>query len=209
MIKSQAGEQPKDLIAMPTVIESGARGERAYDLPSRLMKDRIVTLFSPVEELSASVLIMQMLFLESLDASKPITMYINSPGGSVSDGMAIYDTMQFIKSPVHTYCMGMAASMGAFLLGAGEKGHRFSLPHSRIMIHQPSGGASGQQTDIQIQAEQIKIIRDELEELQAGYCGRTVEEVHKASERDNWMKAEAAKKFGIIDKVLTTRKKIK
>jgi len=194
-------------ILMPMVVEQTGRGERAYDLPSRLMKDRIVTLFSPVEEMSASVLIMQMLFLESQDASKPILMYINSPGGSVSDGMAIYDTMQFIKCPVHTFCMGMAASMGAFLLGAGEKGHRHALPHSRIMIHQPSGGTQGQSDDIQIQAEEIRKIRTMLEEIQSAYTGQTVKRIHEDSNRDNYMTAAEAKKYGLIDKVLETRKK--
>jgi len=200
-------EKIQSSVMMPMVIEQSGRGERAYDLPSRLMKDRIVTLFSPVEEISASVLIMQMLFLESQDANKPILMYINSPGGSVSDGMAIYDTMQFIKSPVHTFCMGMAASMGAFLLGAGEPGHRYALPHSRIMIHQPSGGARGQSDDIQIQAEEIRKIREMLEEIQAGYTGQTLKKIHEDSNRDNYMTAAEAKKYGLIDKVIESRKK--
>lgn len=196
-------------VMMPVIIEQSGRGERVYDLPSRLMKDRIVTLFGEVDELSASVLIMQFLWLESQDAEKPILFYINSPGGSVSDGLAIYDTMKFLKSPVHTFCMGMAASMGAFLLGAGEKGHRYALPNSRIMIHQPMGGARGQSTDIQIQAEEIKKIRQNLEEIMAGYTGKTLDVVHKDCERDYYMTAEEAKKYGIVDKVITSRKDAK
>jgi len=196
-------------VMMPVVIEQSGRGERVYDLPSRLMKDRIVTLFGEVDELSASVLIMQFLFLESQDSEKPILFYINSPGGSVSDGLAIYDTMKFMKSPVHTFCMGMAASMGAFLLGAGEKGHRYALPNARIMIHQPMGGARGQSTDIQIQAEEIKKIRHTLEEIMSGYTGKSLEVINKDCERDYYMTADEAKKYGVIDKVISSRKDVK
>jgi len=196
-------------VFMPTVIETTGRGERVYDLPSRLMKDRVITLFSEVETLSASVIIMQLLFLESQDADKPINFYINSPGGSVSDGLAIYDTMKFIKAPVHTYCMGMAASMGAFLLGAGEKGHRYATKHSRIMIHQPSGGSRGQSTDIQIQAEEIKKIREILEKVMAEYTNKKLDIIHKDCERDFYMTADEAKTYGIIDKVVDTRKDAK
>jgi len=196
-------------VMMPVVIEQSGRGERVYDLPSRLMKDRIVTLFSEVDELSASVLIMQLLFLESQDAEKPILLYINSPGGVISDGLAIYDTIKFLKSPVHTFCMGMAASMGAFLLGAGEKGHRYALPNSTIMIHQPSGGARGQSTDIQIQAKEIERYRNSLETIMAGYTGQKIEKIHEDSERDNFMTADEAKKYGIIDKVINSRKDAK
>jgi len=196
-------------VMMPVVIEQSGRGERVYDLPSRLMKDRIVTLFGEVDELSASVLIMQFLFLESQDADKPILFYINSPGGSVSDGLAIYDTMKFMKSPVHTFCMGIAASMGAFLLGAGEKGHRYALPNARIMIHQPMGGTHGQSTDIQIQAEEIKKIRQTLEKIMSGYTGKSIETIHIDCERDFHMTSDESKKYGIIDKVITSRKDAK
>lgn len=201
--------RPKANVFMPTIIETSGRGERVYDLPSRLMKDRVVTLFSEVETLSASVLIMQLLWLESQEPEKPIHFYINSPGGSVSDGLAIYDTMKFIKSPVYTYCMGMAASMGAFLLGAGAKGHRYALPHSRIMIHQPSGGFRGQSTDIQIQADEIKKVRQTLESIMAEYTGKKLEQVNKDCERDYYMTAEEAQKYGVIDKVVTARKDLK
>ena len=192
-------------IWMPTVTEVSGRGERVYDLPSRLMKDRVITLFSEVETLSASVIIMQLLFLESQDAEKPINFYINSPGGSVSDGLAIYDTMKFIKSPVHTYCMGMAASMGAFLLGAGEPGHRYATENARIMIHQPSGGAGGQSTDIQIQAQEIEKIRGRLEAIMAKYTGKKLKEIHDDCERDYHMTSDEAMKYGIIDKVVGKR----
>ncbi len=194
---------------MPVVIEQSGRGERVYDLPSRLMKDRIILLSEDVNELSASVIVMQLLFLESQDPDKPIHFYINSPGGSVSDGMSIYDTMQFINAPIYTYCMGIAASMGAFLLNSGEKGHRYILPHARVMIHQPSGGARGQSTDIQIQAEEILKIRETLEKLMAQHTGQKVETVHKDCERDNFMSAEEAVKYGLVDKILKHRADLK
>ncbi len=196
-------------VMMPVVIEQSGRGERVYDLPSRLMKDRIVTLFSEVDELSASVLIMQLLFLESQDKEKPIIMYINSPGGSVFDGLAIYDTMKFLECPVYTVCMGQAASMGAFLLGAGAKGHRYALKNSRVMIHQPSGGTGGQSTDIQIQAKEIEKVRNNLESIMAEYTGKTLKQIHEDCERDNFMSPEEAKKYGIIDKVIVSRKDAK
>lgn len=202
--------KPKNVVMMPVVIENTGRGERVYDLPSRLMKDRIVTLFGEVDELSSSVLVMQLLFLYSVDAEKPVHMYINSPGGSIYDGLAIYDTMKFIKAPVHTYCIGMAASMGAFLLGAGEKGHRYALPNSRIMIHQPSSGIrQSQSTDIQIHAKEISFIRKKLETIISGYTGKTLEQVNKDCERDYYMEAEEAKKYGIVDKVVSCGKDIK
>lgn len=194
---------------MPVVIEQSGRGERVYDLPSRLMKDRIILLSEDVNELSASVIVMQLLFLESQDPDKPIHFYINSPGGSVSDGMSIYDTMQFINAPIYTYCMGIAASMGAFLLNSGKKGHRYILPHARVMIHQPSGGARGQSTDIQIQAEEILKIRETLERLMAQHTGQKLETIHKDCERDNYMSAEEAVKYGLVDKILKHRSDLK
>ena len=187
---------------IPMVVEQTSRGERSYDIYSRLLKDRIIFLGEPVTDHAANVIIAQFLFLESEDAEKDIFFYINSPGGSVSAGMAIYDTMQYIRPKVSTICMGMAASMGAFLLGAGAKGKRKILPEARVMIHQPSGGASGQQSDIEIQATQIRLIRSRLEEIQAGYTGKTIEEINKASERDNWMSAKQALEFGIVDEIV-------
>jgi ATP-dependent Clp protease protease subunit len=193
---------------IPIVIEQTSRGERAYDLPSRLMKDRIIFLNGEVDESTSYVLVQQLLFLESQSKTDPINLYINSPGGSVTDGMAIYDTMQFISAPVHTLCVGQACSMGAVLLAAGAKGHRYALPNARIMIHQPSGGARGQSTDIQIQAEEIKKIRKTLEEVLAKHSGEKVEKVNKDCERDNFLSVEEAMKYGklgLIDKILTRR----
>ena len=187
---------------MPVVIESTARGEKIYDLPSRLMKDRIIVLYEDVNELTASIIMMQLLFLESQDSEKPINFYINSPGGSVSDGLAIYDTMRFLKSPVHTWCIGQACSMGAVLLAAGAK--RFALPNARIMIHQPSGGARGQETEILIQAEEIKKTRTVLEKMLAEHTGKSVETIHADCERDNFMTSEEARKYGLIDYVVSS-----
>jgi len=185
---------------MPVVIETTARGEKIYDLPSRLMKDRIVFLYEDVNHLTASIIVQQFLFLESQDTEKPINFYINSPGGSVTDGLAIYDTMRFLKSPIHTWCIGQAASMGAVLLAAGTK--RYALPNSRIMIHQPLGGTQGQATDIEIQAEEIKKIRNLLENILAEYTGKKLEEIHLDCERDHFFTSEEAKKYGIIDYVV-------
>jgi ATP-dependent Clp protease protease subunit len=197
-------EKPQgNAIWMPSITEQTGRGERVYDLPSRLMKDRTITLFSEVETTSASIIIMQLLWLHSVAADEPIHFYINSPGGSVSDGLAIYDTMKFIGTPVHTYCVGMAASMGAFLLGAGEPGHRYATKHARIMIHQPSGGARGQETDILIQADEIKKCRAELEEIMAGYTKQKLSKIHADCERDNYMTSAQAKEYGLIDKVVS------
>jgi ATP-dependent Clp protease protease subunit len=190
---------------VPMVIEQSGRGERAYDIYSRLLKERVIFLVGPVTDNVANVIVAQLLFLESENPDKEISLYINSPGGSVSAGMAIYDTMQFVKPEVSTLCTGLAASMGAFLLAAGAKGKRFSLPNSRIMIHQPSGGAQGQATDIEIQAREILYLRERLNGILAEKTGRSVEDIARDTERDNFMSADAAVEYGLIDKVLTTR----
>ena len=190
---------------VPMVIEQSGRGERAYDIYSRLLKERVIFLVGPVNDSVANVIVAQLLFLESENPDKDISLYINSPGGSVSAGMAIYDTMRFIKPNVSTLCTGLAASMGAFLLAAGTKGKRFSLPNSRIMIHQPSGGAQGQATDIEIQAKEILYLRERLNGILAENTGRAIEEIRRDTERDNFMSAEEAEKYGMIDKVLVTR----
>ena len=190
---------------IPIVVETTGRTERAYDIYSRLLKDRIILLSGEVNDHVASVICAQLLFLESEDPDKEIYMYINSPGGVVTAGMAIYDTMQYISAPVATLCMGQAASMGAFLLSAGEKGQRYSLPHSRILIHQPRGGAQGQATDIDIQAREILRLRKSLNSIMAENTGRTVEEIEKDTDRDNFMSAQEAVEYGLIDKVLENR----
>lgn len=195
-----------DMIGMvPMVVEQSGRGERAYDIYSRLLKERIIFLVGPVNDQMANLIVAQLLFLESENPDKDISLYINSPGGSVSAGMAIFDTMQFIKPSVSTLCTGLAASMGAFLLAAGEKGKRFSLPNSRIMIHQPLGGAQGQASDIEIQAREILYLRERLNGILAERTGKTVEEIAKDTDRDNFMSAEAAAQYGLIDQVLTNR----
>ncbi len=190
---------------VPMVIEQSGRGERAYDIYSRLLKERVIFLVGPVNDHSANLIVAQLLFLESENPDKDISLYINSPGGSVSAGMAIYDTMQFIKPDVSTLCTGLAASMGAFLLAAGAKGKRFSLPNSRIMIHQPLGGAQGQAADIEIQAREILYLRDRLNHILAEKTGRSVEQISKDTDRDNFMSATEAAEYGMIDKVLTSR----
>lgn len=190
---------------VPMVIEQSGRGERAYDIYSRLLKERVVFLVGPVNDHAANLIVAQLLFLESENPDKDISLYINSPGGSVSAGMAIYDTMQFIKPDVSTLCTGLAASMGAFLLAAGAKGKRFSLPNSRIMIHQPLGGAQGQAADIEIQAREILYLRDRLNHILAEKTGRTVEQISKDTDRDNFMSADEAAEYGLIDKVLSAR----
>lgn len=190
---------------VPMVIEQSGRGERAYDIYSRLLKERVIFLVGPVNDHTANLIVAQMLFLESENPDKDISLYINSPGGSVSAGMAIYDTMQFIKPDVSTLCTGLAASMGAFLLAAGAKSKRFSLPNSRIMIHQPLGGAQGQASDIEIQAREILFLRDRLNGILAEKTGRTVEQISKDTDRDNFMSADQAAEYGMIDKVLTNR----
>ena len=189
---------------VPIVLEKTANGERSYDIYSRLLKDRIVILDTDVNEHSASLIVAQLLFLES-QGNEDINFFINSPGGSVTAGLAIYDTMQFIKPDVVTYCMGQAASMGAFLLAAGAKGKRFSLPNSRIMIHQPLGGAQGQASDIEIQAKEILYLRERLNGILADQTGKTVEQIAKDTDRDNFMSAEEAAQYGLIDQVLKHR----
>lgn len=190
---------------VPTVIEQSSRGERAFDIYSRLLKDRIIFLGEEVTDVSANLIVSQLLFLESEDPGKDIQMYINSPGGSVSAGMAIYDTMQFIKCDVSTICMGMAASMGAFLLAGGTTGKRLALPHSTIMIHQPSGGAQGQATEIQIVADRIQYTKRMLNELLAANTHQPLEKIAADTERDYYMSAEEAKNYGLIDAVVTKR----
>ena len=190
---------------VPTVIEQSSRGERAFDIYSRLLKDRIIFLGEEVTDVSANLIVSQLLFLESEDPGKDIQMYINSPGGSVSAGMAIYDTMQFIKCDVSTICMGMAASMGAFLLAGGTPGKRLALPHSTIMIHQPSGGAQGQATEIQIVADRIQYTKRMLNELLAANTHQPLEKIAADTERDYYMSAEEAKNYSLIDAVVTKR----
>ncbi|MFZ6658843.1 ATP-dependent Clp endopeptidase proteolytic subunit ClpP [Undibacterium sp. TJN19] len=190
---------------VPMVIEQSGRGERAYDIYSRLLKERVIFLVGPVNDQAANLIVAQLLFLESENPDKDISLYINSPGGSVSAGMAIYDTMQFIKPDVSTLCTGLAASMGAFLLAAGAKGKRFSLPNSRVMIHQPLGGAQGQAADIEIQAREILYLRERLNGILAEKTGRSLEQIAKDTDRDNFMSADAAAEYGLIDKVLTHR----
>lgn len=195
-----------DILGMvPMVIEQSGRGERAYDIYSRLLKERVIFLVGPVNDHTANLIVAQMLFLESENPDKDISLYINSPGGSVSAGMAIFDTMQFIKPDVSTLCTGLAASMGAFLLAAGAKGKRYSLPNSRIMIHQPLGGAQGQASDIEIQAREILYLRERLNSILAEKTGRSVEQISRDTDRDNFMSADAAVDYGIIDRVLTNR----
>lgn len=192
---------------VPTVIEQSGRGERAFDIYSRLLKERIVFLIGPVDDQSANLVVAQLLFLESENPDKDIFFYINSPGGSVSAGMSIYDTMNFIKPNVSTLCLGQAASMGAFLLSAGEKGKRFALPNSRIMIHQPliSGGLSGQASDIEIHAKELLKLKEKLNRLLAKHCGRDLADLERDTDRDNYMSAEEAKEYGLVDQVLENR----
>jgi ATP-dependent Clp protease protease subunit len=196
---------PKALGLVPMVIETSGRGERAYDIYSRLLKERVVFLVGEVNDQSANLVIAQLLFLESENPDKEISLYINSPGGSVSAGLAIYDTMQFIKPHVSTLCMGMAASMGAFLLCAGEKGKRYALPNSRVMIHQPLGGARGQASDIEIQAREILYLRERLNKILSDRTGQTIETIAKDTDRDNFMSADQAQEYGLIDKVIDKR----
>jgi len=196
---------PTGLGYIPMVIEQSGRGERAYDIYSRLLKERVIFLVGPVNDQSANLVVAQLLFLESENPDKDVALYINSPGGSVYAGMAIYDTMRFIKPDVSTLCTGLAASMGAFLLAAGAKDKRFSLPNSRIMIHQPSGGAQGQASDIQIQAREILDLRERLNTILAESTGQSVERIAIDTERDNFMSAADAVSYGLIDKVLVSR----
>ena len=191
---------------IPMVVEQSSKGERAYDIYSRLLKERIVFLVGPVNDTVASLVTAQLLFLESENPNKEISFYINSPGGLVTSGLGIYDTMQYINSPVSTLCIGQASSMGSFLLAAGEKGKRYSLPNSRIMVHQPSAGFQGQATDIQIHAQEIQSLKNRLNNIYSRHTGKTVDEISKALERDNFMTADEAKKFGLIDSVVEKRK---
>ena len=190
---------------VPMVVEQSGRGERAYDIYSRLLKERLVFLVGPVNEISANLIVAQLLFLESENPDKDISLYINSPGGSVSAGLAIYDTMQFIKPDVSTLCIGQAASMGAFLLTAGAKGKRYCLPNSRTMIHQPSSGFQGQASDIEIHAKEILYLRQRLNELMAMHSGQPVEAIEKDTDRDYFMSAEQSVQYGLVDKVLVSR----
>jgi len=197
--------QPGMLGMIPMVIETSGRGERAYDIYSRLLKERVVFLVGPVNDASANVVVAQLLFLESENPDKDIHFYINSPGGSVTAGMAIYDTMQFIKSDVSTLCIGQAASMGAFLLAAGAKDKRFCLPNSRVMIHQPSAGFQGQASDIEIHAKEILYLKQRLNEMMARHTGQPIERIERDTDRDNFLSAAEAAEYGIIDKVLAGR----
>jgi ATP-dependent Clp protease protease subunit len=191
--------------SIPYVIEQTSRGERSYDIYSRLLKDRIIFLGDEVNEVSASLIVAQLLFLESEDPNKDVHLYINSPGGVITAGMAIYDTMQYIRCDVSTICIGMAASMGAFLLSSGAKGKRFALPNAEVMIHQPLGGAQGQATEIQIAAEHILKTKKKLNEILAANSGQNIEVVEKDTDRDNWMSADEAKAYGLIDEVIRER----
>ena len=204
-MNSEPRLDPQGLGMVPIVIEQSGRGERAYDIYSRLLRDRVIFLVGPVTEQTANLIVAQMLFLESENPDKDIALYINSPGGSVYAGMAIFDTMQFIKPDISTICVGMAASMGAFLLAAGAKGKRFALPNSRIMIHQPSGGSQGQAADIEIQAREILYLRERLNAILAERTGQPVERIAKDTDRDNIMSAEDAVSYGIIDRIFVKR----
>ncbi|MCK5001592.1 MAG: ATP-dependent Clp endopeptidase proteolytic subunit ClpP [Gammaproteobacteria bacterium] len=190
---------------VPMVVEQTSRGERSYDIYSRLLKERVIFIVGPIEDHMANLIVAQLLFLESENPDKDISVYINSPGGSVTAGMAIYDTMQFIKSEISTLCIGQAASMGAFLLAGGEKGKRYCLPHARVMIHQPLGGFQGQATDIDIHAREILKIREQLNRLLAHHTGQDIETIDNDTERDNFMDSEQAKEYGLIDEVLEKR----
>ncbi|HEY9103020.1 ATP-dependent Clp endopeptidase proteolytic subunit ClpP [Chitinimonas sp.] len=201
----QTKTDPQALGYVPMVIEQSGRGERAYDIYSRLLKERVIFLVGPVNDATANLVVAQMLFLESENPDKDISLYINSPGGSISAGMSIYDTMQFIKPDVSTLCVGMAASMGAFLLQAGAKGKRFALPNSTVMIHQPLGGFQGQATDIEIHAKYILSLRERLNKLMAEHTGRSLEDITRDSDRDNFMTAAEAKEYGLVDQVITSR----
>jgi ATP-dependent Clp protease protease subunit len=196
---------PQSLGMVPVVIEQSGRGERAYDIYSRLLRDRVVFLVGPVNDQTANLVVAQLLFLESENPDKDISLYINSPGGSVYSGMAIYDTMQFVKPDISTICVGMAASMGAFLLAAGAKGKRYALPNSRIMIHQPSGGSQGQASDIEIQAREILYLRERINAILAERTGQSVDRIAKDTDRDNFLSAEDAVSYGLIDKIFVKR----
>jgi len=197
--------EPQGLGLVPMVIEQSGRGERAYDIYSRLLKERVVFLVGPVNEVTANLIVAQLLFLESENPDKDISFYINSPGGSVTAGMAIYDTMQFIKPDVSTLCVGQAASMGALLLTAGAKGKRYCLPNSRVMIHQPMGGFQGQASDIEIHAKEILYLKGKLNQIMAKHTGQTIDVIEKDTDRDNFLSAEQAVNYGLVDRMLTSR----
>jgi ATP-dependent Clp protease, protease subunit len=197
--------EPRGLGLVPMVIEQSGRGERAYDIYSRLLKERVVFLVGPVDEVTANLIVAQLLFLESENPDKEVYFYINSPGGSVSAGLAIYDTMQFIKPDVSTLCVGQAASMGALLLAAGAKGKRFCLPNSRVLIHQPMGGFQGQASDVEIHAKEILYLRQRLNEIMAKHTGQSIKTIEKDTDRDTFLSGEEAVKYGIADKVLVSR----
>ncbi|MGH8763178.1 MAG: ATP-dependent Clp endopeptidase proteolytic subunit ClpP [Nitrosospira sp.] len=201
----QRNLDPNNLGLIPMVIETSGRGERAYDIYSRLLKERVVFLVGPVTEVSANLIVAQLLFLESENSEKDIHFYINSPGGLVSAGMAVYDTMQFIKPDVSTLCIGQAASMGSLLLTAGAKGKRFCLSNSRVMIHQPMGGFQGQASDIEIHAKEILFLKGRLNELMAKHSGQSIQTIEKDTDRDNFLSAEESVKYGLVDAVLTSR----
>ncbi|MEO8007000.1 MAG: ATP-dependent Clp endopeptidase proteolytic subunit ClpP [Betaproteobacteria bacterium] len=205
MMQDRYYPEPQGLGLVPMVIEQSGRGERAYDIYSRLLKERVVFLVGPVTEMTANLIVAQLLFLESENPEKDISFYINSPGGSVSAGLAVYDTMQFIKPDVSTLCIGQAASMGAFLLAAGAKGKRFALPNSRVMIHQPMGGFQGQASDIEIHAREILYLRGRLNDLMAKHTGQKAEAIERDTDRDNFLSAEESVKYGLVDKVLLSR----
>ncbi len=198
----------KAQLLVPMVVEQTGRGERGYDIYSRLLKDRIVFIGTPIDDNVANLIIAQMLYLQSEDPAKDINLYVNSPGGSVTAGLAIYDTIQFVKCDVTTYCVGQAASMGAVLLAAGSKGKRFALPNARIMIHQPWGGVQGQASDISIQAKEILRLKDRLNEILAKHCGRKDEELARDTDRDRFMSSDEAKEYGLVDQVVQSRKDI-
>lgn len=200
-----SGQGPQALGMVPIVIEQSGRGERAYDIYSRLLRERVIFLIGPVMDQTANLVVAQLLYLESENPDKDVSFYINSPGGSVSAGLAIFDTMEFVKPQVSTLCMGIAASMGAFLLAAGEKGKRVALPNSRIMIHQPSGGAQGQASDIEIQAREILYLRERLNRILSDKTGQPIERIARDTDRDNFLSAEDAVSYGLIDKVLARR----
>lgn len=203
---SNGASETTSLNLVPMVVEQTSRGERSYDIYSRLLKERVIFIVGPIEDHMANLVVAQLLFLESENPDKDISIYINSPGGAVTAGLAIYDTMQFIKPDVSTLCIGQAASMGAVLLAAGAKGKRFSLPHSRVMIHQPLGGYQGQASDIDIHAKEILKIREQLNQLLANHTGQSIETIDNDTERDNFMGAETAAEYGLIDEVLQSRK---
>jgi|TARA_B110000967_G_C18815227_1_gene525770 ATP-dependent Clp protease protease subunit len=208
-IRSISHFSPNNLGYIPMVVEQSGRGERAYDIYSRLLKERVIFLVGPVDDITANVVVAQLLFLEAENPDKDISLYINSPGGSVTAGMAIYDTMQFIKPDVSTLCIGQAASMGALLLTAGQKNKRFCLPNSRVMIHQPLGGFQGQASDIEIHAKEILFLKNKLNQILANHTGQPIEKISDDTDRDNFMSADDAVKYGMIDKVISNRGEVK